>query len=140
MTLKKLTVAAVVLGLVNLAPGMVKRASAAARLPVRLMVLSFDGPQKATGEGQNHQGEVPELDKDVAGSDVDDKDMENDEKDDADLQENDRDNGEEHNVQNQAGHHDDLDADDKEAGEDRDSDRDDDLQQERGNDSDIPPR
>ena len=138
MTLKKLTVAAVVLGLVNIAPGMLKQASAAPRHPVHLMALSFD-PQKGTDDGQNHQGEPQEIDKDVE-NEVDDKDMENDEKDDVDRQEqeNDRDNGEEHQVQNRAGHHDDLDADDKDAGEDRDSDRDDDMQQER--DTEIPPR
>lgn len=135
MTLKKLTIAAVVLGLVNIAPGMLKRASAAARHPVHLMVLSFD-PQKGTDDGQNHQGEPQELDKE-AENEVDDKDMENDEKDDVDLQERENDK-DEHGVQNQAGHHDETDVDDKDAGEDRDEDRDDDMQQER--DTDIPPR
>ena len=135
MTLKKLTVAAVVLGLVNIAPGMLKQASAAARHPVHLMVLSFD-PQKGTDDGQNHQGEPQELDKDVE-NEVDDQDMENDEKDDVDLQEQENDK-DEHGVQNQAGNHDETDVDDNEAGEDRDSDHDDDMQQER--DTEIPPR
>jgi hypothetical protein len=141
MTLKKLAVSVVVLGLVNIAPGMLKQASAAARHPVHLMVLSFN-PQKATSEGQNHQGEPRELDKDVAENEVDEKDMENDEKDDVDVQEreNDKDNGEEHHMQNRAGHHDDLDNDDKDTDEDRDSDRDDDLQGEQENHDVIPPR